>query len=383
MKPRKPPPLPVRDLFEKPSSAGFVDLRGEHRRRGRGSFWSLNRQRLAEIVRLIKHRHGGGACDTDDGDIYLQHAIPCFLSLASGHKAQPFYEAAMGFCQTFLPILAMGDGPAMIEAARQKPDSREWRHLKADPLGKALRVNSEERSFLDLRTIGAFDKSAAERAQERKAKDAKYQAEKRKEAGATPRSQSKTAQAEALGVSLSTFKRRLKAEALGAAAKAPDPISSAIVRSTYSPSTESVHPIVHAVEGPARQASPNRSVGAGGHSPRGKAKPVPASRPVLLPLPAGERPESAGDLLDAWEPLGSVVARIVAPLTNYQGGPFSNIQRLAAREWLRYENWDHGEFGRLIGVSRQQVTNALRENGRDNFGPEAASRLRALLPLAA
>ena len=94
--------------------------------------------------------------------------------------------SSMGFCQALLPILAMGGGPAMIERARQIPASREWRHLKADQLAKAFMVTFEERSILDLRTIGAIDKSSAERARDRKAGDAKYQAEKRAKTGAIP-----------------------------------------------------------------------------------------------------------------------------------------------------------------------------------------------------
>jgi hypothetical protein len=323
-----------------------------------------SRIRLAEFKKLIKHRHGGGACDTDDGEIYLRHAIPCLLSLATGHNAQPFYEQAMGFCQTFLPILAMGDGPAMIERARQNPASREWRHLKADPLAKALRVTSEERSILDLRTIGSMDKSKGERAQDPKKKDAEYQAERRAQAGATPRSASKVAQAKALGMSLSTYKRRLKEGLIETDAKAPDPISSAIVRSTHSHSTYSVHPNVQAVEGPARQASPSRSVGAGGHSPRGRTRTLRQGNAVAQSLPNDG--VSQPDMLAEFQMLGDVV-------NTYIGGIVPPELVLIIKAAQRERNQTQETVARHVGVSRPQFTNAMQ--GRFGLSQSAAANL--------
>jgi hypothetical protein len=327
-----------------------------------------SRLRLAEIKKLIRHRHGGGACDTDEGEIYLRQALPCFLALASGHNAQPFYGEAMGFCQTFLPILAMGDGPAMIDRAQDNPNGQEWRHLKADPLAKALRVTFVERSLLDLRTIGACDKSKEERAQDRRRKDAEYQAEKRRAAGAKPRDQSNVAQAKALGMSLSTFKRRLKAEATNIPENARDPISSAIVRSTYSHSTFPGQPNVQAVEGPARSTSPSRSVGAGGHSPMGRIRPVPAGHAVALLLPVGGIPEQM-DLPGTWVQAGEPVA----PVVEYLGGLMPPELVLAVKAALRARNQTQEIAARHVGVSRPQFTNALQ--GRFGLSRSAAANL--------
>ena len=270
----------------------------------------------------------------------------------------------MGFCQAFLPILAMGDGPAMIERARQNPASREWRHLKADALGKALRLSFEERSFLNLRTIGAFDKSAAERAQDRKVKDAEYQAEKRAKAGATPRSESKVAQAKALGMSLSTYKRHLKAGLIEPTAKAPDPISSAIVRSTYSHTTFPGQPNVQAVEGPARQASPSRSVGAGGHSPRGKTRTPRQGNAVAQSLPnAGV---SQPDMLAEFQMLGDVVNAYIGGIV-----PPEVIAAVNAARRERHQTQE--TVARHVGVSRPQFTNAMQ--GRFGLSRSAAANL--------
>ena len=39
---------------------------GNRKHKGKRQAWSIDRQRLAEVQKVIHHRHGG-ACDTDDG----------------------------------------------------------------------------------------------------------------------------------------------------------------------------------------------------------------------------------------------------------------------------------------------------------------------------
>ncbi|GJE45700.1 hypothetical protein AEGHOMDF_4900 [Methylobacterium soli] len=75
-----------RDLFEAPPARPSVDLRKRPRRKSRSN-WTLNRQRLAEIGKLIQLRHRG-ACDTDDGEAYLSAAIPALVELAGGFEAE-------------------------------------------------------------------------------------------------------------------------------------------------------------------------------------------------------------------------------------------------------------------------------------------------------
>ncbi len=101
-----------------------------------------------------------------------------------------------------------------------------------------------------------------------------------------------------------------------------------------------------------------------------------------MPLPGGES-WTQGDLLGDRRRIGSVAASIAASLRDYQGGPMRPDQRQAARDWLRHMDLSHREFGSLIGLSRQQVTNSLRARGSDGFGREAAANLRKLLTVAA
>ena len=103
---------------------------------------------------------------------------------------------------------------------------------------------------------------------------------------------------------------------------------------------------------------------------------------VALPLPDGEV-WTQGDLLDDRSRIGSVAQEIRTCLQAYAGGPMTSDQRQAMRDLLRHMGVTHGQFGNLIGVSRQQVTNTIRARGNDGFGWAAAANLRQLLAVAA
>lgn len=359
------------------------DVLGRRAYRGPRKGWTKNAHRLHEIEKVIRHRHGGGACDTDDGEVYLRAAAPHLRKLAAEHSVT-FYESAAGFCQALLPRLARSTGPDLIEMLAE--DREACRLLKADAIAGVLGVTFEERTTLGLRTIGAVDRSKRQRTLDRKKRDAAYQAAKRAAAGATPRSASKVAAAAALGMSLATYKRRLKAGLLPSQPPASDPISSAIVRSTYPSTTRPGQPMqagasrspilgngIQTVQGSARTGGANQSLGAGGHSPRSIPKVVRTAVPLPPPLPEG-RGSMQPDLLDEPQRLGALVTDLIA---TYTGGILPALLIATVRDQARAKMLRQVDVARQIGISRPQLANALQ--GRFGLSAAAASNLKTWL----
>ncbi|KZB99351.1 hypothetical protein AU375_04427 [Methylobacterium radiotolerans] len=342
----------------------------EHERQaGRGAKrptpWSIDRGRVSEVQRLIHARHGG-PCDTDDGLLYLKAALPHLMRL---HAGPVLLGKVLGWAQTWLPRL-----PAESVANEVDPDSRESTALlKADDIARMLRVTREERESLRFRTIGAVDFSHRQRLADRRRKNAEHQAAKRLNAGATPRSESNVAKAKALGISLSTYKRQLKQAPAVEAPTMADPISSALVRSTYNPLRDRVTVPGRTAEGPARKPRPSLSVGAVGHAPGARMKAIPPGRAVALPLPKEgvfEHPDMLGG--GEWRQVG-------APLSDYAGGVLPDALVRAVRDAQRVRQMTQEAVARQIGISRPQLANALQ--GRFGLSRSAASNL--LLWLAA
>ncbi len=119
MKPRLKPPQPVRDLFQGPAPTAFVDLRARPRRRGRGSNWNQNRQRLSEITNLIQHRHGG-PCTTDDGEAYLRAALPALIEEAGGVAASECGTRIAAWASVSLPRMTSVEVAACVDEARRR-----------------------------------------------------------------------------------------------------------------------------------------------------------------------------------------------------------------------------------------------------------------------
>ncbi|WP_158020218.1 transcriptional regulator [Methylorubrum extorquens] len=340
---------------------------GNRRHKGKRQAWSIDRQRLAEVQKVIHHRHGG-ACDTDDGATYLRAAMPHLLRLHGG--GDEAHDKILGWAAVWLPTMPQADVAAAVENAfRHDPPP-----LKADTLAELLNMHRDERTALSLRTIGAVDQTSRERAAERKRKSAEHQAAKRQRAGATPRSQSKVAIAKAQGISLSTLKRRLKQAAAQEAANRPDPISSAIDPKDLQPTTKPGHGTGLSVPGPAREASQRQIVGAVGPTPGARTRAVPAGHAVPLPLPENGFQEN-GDFFgsdDAWISLGSAL--------DYAGGLMPPEVARAVRLAQRARSMTQDAVARHIGISRPQLANALQ--GRFGLSRSAAANLCAWLAAA-
>lgn len=336
----------------------------EHERQaGRGTKrptpWTIDRGRVSEIQKLIHLRHDG-PCDTDDGLLYLKAALPHLMRL---HAGPALLGTVLGWAQTWLPRLSVESVANEVD-----PDNRESTALlKADAISHVLMVTREERESLRFQTIGAVDFSRRQRLVDRKRKNAKLQAAKRLKAGATPRSESNVAKAKALGISLSTYKRRLKqAPAIDAPAMA-DPISSAVVRSTYNSLRDRVTVSGQAAPGPARKHRSSPSIGAVGHAPGAKVRAIPPGRAVALPLPNDgvfEHPDMLGG--GEWRQIG-------APLSDYAGGVLPDALVRAVRDAQRVRQMTQQAVADQIGISRPQLTNALQ--GRFGLSRSAAANL--------
>ena len=179
-----------------------------HPKRHFGQAWTLPTQRLAEIEALVQHRHGG-PCDTDDGEIYVQAALPHIIAIATVPGTPMHRTQAVLWANLWTPrVLDERTIHWFIEI--EKVRSEQPRGLRADTLGKLLGVTKEERRALGLRTIRAKGQSKRDLTADRKASDREYQRLKRAQAGATPRSASKAALKpwESVGLSRSAWYRQ-------------------------------------------------------------------------------------------------------------------------------------------------------------------------------
>lgn len=386
MKPRYRDPNPSLLDYAKASASsgtlGSVILfeRGPQRRsRGRGSNWSPNRQRLAEVTKLIDRRHGG-RCDTDDGYAYLEAALPALVELAGGFAATSFEAQITAWASFGVPLLTADEIATCIIAARKR-STHQRLHWTARELGELLRLSIAEREDLEIRMIRPAGMTDRQFADYTRARDAARKLTAARKAGSRPQAESAERQQPwvALGMSRRTYYRRLAAGTLPASGTT----SSGLDTKYLQDRTDQCHGASQTLADPAMGlGSAKRSVGANGHAAGGKARAVRPGRSVAPPLPGGEA-WAQGDLLGDRFPAAAVLHEIVAHLADYGGGPMTSVQRCATRDLMRHMNLKHGQFGRLIGLSRQQVCNSTRPGGSDGFGPAAAANLRQLLAIAA
>lgn len=179
----------------------------------RGGFGFAAR-RLHEIERIIQLRHGGPV-DTDDAESYFALAIHCIVPRElqrSAGRPDPVGLVIAGvtaWCARWLPGLGRYEIAMAIEGAMAEP-----KFFRADTAAKILRLTMKERAAADVRTIGAVDADAEERALLRRARHAERARERRAEerAATSPRGESVAAACRRLGISRATFYRRKAAE---------------------------------------------------------------------------------------------------------------------------------------------------------------------------
>lgn len=163
--------------------------------------------RASEVERLIQARHHG-ACDSDDGTVYVAVAAAALMSrylLSATSSGDPLAAALTRFrswCQRHVPLVPAHEADAIaLEALSRDHD------FTADDAAKRLGVRLEERTQLSLTTIGAVDCDAEARRELRRQRDRER---KRAQRSATPRRVPLTVSRpwEALGISRRTWERR-------------------------------------------------------------------------------------------------------------------------------------------------------------------------------
>jgi hypothetical protein len=171
------------------------EIARRHRRRKRRSpkFPNLRKR---ELERLFVERYGKPQLPDDDagrGD----------LRVMADHLAQLGEGHIWRFARTWA---RWADDGEVDELIGQVGPGKRW---KADALAKELGLDYATRTRLNIRTIGAVDRTKAQRARRGKKRKAAAEAARRAKAGAAPHAASaaRTKPWEALGISRRTYYR--------------------------------------------------------------------------------------------------------------------------------------------------------------------------------
>jgi hypothetical protein len=161
-------------------------------------------RRRNEIEDLVRYRHDV-LPDTDDRDGYLK--LWCWHNTRSAHQDEDL--KALG--RRLGVELPDAEVAATVADVNRKP-----RRFLADSLGKQLMLTEDERTILEITTIGSHNVPRAERKLIRKALDAERKRKRRRAKGMKPRavyledSLSRTKPWEAEGICRRTWERRQK-----------------------------------------------------------------------------------------------------------------------------------------------------------------------------
>ncbi len=183
--------------------------------------------RIHEITRLLLHRHEG-PCQTDDGWVWFEVAAPFIIERAEITKRSIYIEA-LGWAVRYLPYIVENAGlfrlVALINVYTKKRTKAEddqadlglpfflWLPTNDDLLG-LLRPTWDEITTLELRGWRAVDRPDADTLKKRSTERRRQQ---RHDQGVQPqatrtREKDLAATAAGMGISLSTLKRRMRAE---------------------------------------------------------------------------------------------------------------------------------------------------------------------------
>jgi hypothetical protein len=162
--------------------------------------------RLGNLRTLLRARCGHTLPDDDAGREYLwELLLPVSLSREAEHKLHNIIDI-------WAPWLNVDERFHLIAGIERTPAY--VRKVKAELLGKRLRVTSEERERLRLWTITPFDVTDKQLKEQRKAKKRARDRRRRRDAGSKPRTEyeaaslSRTRPWAALGISRRTWERR-------------------------------------------------------------------------------------------------------------------------------------------------------------------------------
>lgn len=338
------------------------------RRRNRRSNWTRERQTLHEIGALIQSRHSG-ACDTDDGEIYLRAALPWLVAKAGGFEADGLQQHIDEWVGRLVPRLSASVVQGCIADAQER-DTRKRLWLDARELGDLLQLTVPERECLGITRFRPMGMTARQFAKYQRERRAAQQKARRVAKGARPHEQSKAQLKpwEALGISRPTYYRKQKAGTLPAQIRDRETTSSRAGTKYLQPGTGKSHVTEQTALGPARKVRPIPLLSAGGHTPGAKTRAVRVGHARALPLPmdgVAEHPDLLGDVGE-WKQLG-------APLAEYDGGVLPDALVRAVRDAQRVRQMTQEALARQIGISRSQLANALQ--GRFGLSRSAAANL--------
>ncbi|SFV12942.1 hypothetical protein SAMN02799643_05792 [Methylobacterium sp. UNCCL125] len=345
------------------------------RRRNKRSNWTGDRQTLSEIGTLIQYRHRG-PCDTDDSEAYLRAAVPWLIIKAGGFEAEDLEQRVAEWTAGAVPRLGLSAIRTCIAEARGRNiRKRLW---SAQELGNLLRLSVNERERLRLTRIRPADMTRQQFNKYQRKREAELAKARRAAKGARPREQSKAQLKpwDALGMSRAKFYRMQKAGTLPAQIRDRETNSSAAGTKYLQPRTGQSHTSEQTALGPARKASPIRSVGADGHSPRSIPKIVRTAEPLPPPLPEG-RGFRHPDLFEETLTLGAAAHSVIDA---YTGGRMPPEVIQAVHEAQRVRLLQREDVAHQIGVSPPQLSNALK--GRFGLSPRAAANLKEWLAAA-
>jgi hypothetical protein len=181
--------------------------------RARRPHFDMQAMRLKEFSIIIRDRHGETIPWTDDVSIYVEflgHTFAC-------SDVSRVEKRLLSWCNLYIPEMPLHEIKRIAEAVTARPRPRRF---TADAAAIFLNVTYDERTKLDLTTIGACDVDKAGREEIKKEKNRVREKErgkrKRLAAGCKTRKEyeknslSQTKPWEHLGISRSTYYRRLK-----------------------------------------------------------------------------------------------------------------------------------------------------------------------------
>ena len=141
---------------------------------------TLQTLRVVELEGLYRRRFGKFVPDTEEGRTALRH-----ICQHLAHYRGDVVSNIMGWIRARAPWFE----PDAARTFANQFTAREPLPT-AEQLGRLIQLTDAERTELKIKTIRAFDVTKAEMDRRRKAADKQYQQEKRRKAGAKPRSES-------------------------------------------------------------------------------------------------------------------------------------------------------------------------------------------------
>jgi hypothetical protein len=184
------------------TEARHREIARRYRAKSRHRF-SMAALRIAELRRLFAHRYNGTLPDDDAG-----RADAVIMAHHLARRPGDQRRRIVSWCETWAPWLQGDTLDQLIADVIDKP--RRW---KADTLAERLNLTDVERRRLRITTIGASDRSKADRMADRKARKREAERARRRARGAKPRKQYESTSAAAtkpwleLGISRRTWYR--------------------------------------------------------------------------------------------------------------------------------------------------------------------------------